>query len=367
MKHTYFVDLHIHIGRTDTGKPVKITGSRTLTLSNILEEASTRKGMDIIGIIDCHVPEVLAELNQLIREEKAVPLPGGGIRYNQTTLILGTEMETYDANCQGPVHVLCYFPTIDFMSTFSQWMSQHQKNITLSSQRSYVSARELQHKVKELEGLFIPAHIFTPFKSLYGKGVKQSLSEIFDPQLIDGVELGLSSDTAMADQITELHSYTFLTNSDAHSLAKIGREYQMMALDEPDFMHLKQAIKGSENQKLVANYGLNPKLGKYHQEVSERLRYLEKNQMDKGIRSRPPYVHQVPLEYIPHLGPKGLQKLIEAFGSEMRVIHSSTRNELERWVRPEIASIILEARQGKVDIQIGGAGKYGKVTYTRPS
>jgi uncharacterized protein (TIGR00375 family) len=383
MSHTYFVDLHIHIGRTETGKPVKITGSRTLTLSNILEEASRRKGMDLVGIIDCHVPEVLAELNQLIREEKAFPLPGGGITYNQTTLILGTEMEINDTNCRGPVHVLCFFPTIEVMSTFSQWMSQHQKNITLSSQRSYVSARELQQKVKELEGLFIPAHIFTPFKSLYGKGVKQSLTEIFDPQLIDAVELGLSSDTSMADQITELHSYTFLTNSDAHSVAKIGREYQMMALDEPDFTHLKQAIRGSEKQKIVANYGLNPKLGKYHQEVSERLRYLEKHQMVEGAkilteentyystfpikdkRSRPPYVHQIPLEYIPHLGAKGLQKLIEAFGSEMSVIHSSTRMELEKWVRPEVASIILEARQGKVDIQIGGAGKYGKLTYKR--
>src|SRR5690625_6682345 len=109
------------------------------------------------------------------------------------------------------------------------------KNITLSSQRYYGSAKELQYKVKELEGLFIPAHVFTPFKSLYGKGVTESLTEVFDADLIDGIELGLSSDTKMADQIEELHRYTFLTNSDSHSLAKIGREYQQIKMMEPSF------------------------------------------------------------------------------------------------------------------------------------
>lgn len=369
MTQPYFVDLHIHIGRTETGRPVKITGSKNLTLAHILEEASQRKGLDMIGIIDCHVPEVLAELNQLIRQGKAAPCQGGGVRYKQTTLILGTEMEIYDAHCQGPIHVLCFLPTIEAMSTFSQWMSKHQKNITLSSQRSYVSVKELQVKVKELEGLFIPAHIFTPFKSVYGKGVKQSLIEILDPTLIDAVELGLSSDSEMADQINELHQYTYMTNSDAHSLAKIGREYQMMSLAKPDFDHLKQALLGQNKQAIIANYGLDPKLGKYHQEVRLRLEHLQSIQQEpRGeiqLRDRPPYIHQVPLEYIPNLGPKNLQKLVKAFGSEMKVIHSTSREELEQWIRPELARIIIEARQGNIEIQTGGAGVYGKVSYTR--
>lgn len=369
MTHPYFVDMHIHIGRTETGRPVKITGSKSLTLTHILEEASQRKGLDIIGIIDCHVPEVLAELNQLIRQGKASPCQGGGVRYEETTLILGTEMEIYDSQCQGPIHVLCYLPTIEAMSSFSQWMSQHQKNITLSSQRSYVSAKELQVKVKEFEGLFIPAHIFTPFKSVYGKGVKQSLTEILDPTLIDAVELGLSSNTQMADQLNELHHYTFITNSDAHSLAKIGREYQMMSLDKPDFEHLKQALHGQNKQAIIANYGLDPKLGKYHQEVRLRLEHLKSIQLEPReevqLRERPPYIHQIPLEYIPHLGPKSLQKLVKAFGSEMKVIHSTSREELEEWVRPEQAGIIIEARQGNIEIQTGGKGIYGKVSYTK--
>src|SRR5699024_11517541 len=113
---------------------------------------------------------------------------------------------------------------------FTGWLKDKMKNISLSSQRYYGTAVALQKKVKELDGLFIPAHIFTPFKSSYGKGVKQSLSEEFDMNLIDAVEFGLSTDLDMSDQITELHSYAYVTNSHSHSLAKIAREYQKYKL-----------------------------------------------------------------------------------------------------------------------------------------
>src|SRR5699024_11314669 len=103
----------------------------------------------------------------------------------------------------------------------------------LSSQRYYGTAKELQHKVRELNGLFIPAHVFTPFKSVYGKGVQKSLTEVLNPELIDGIELGLSSDSEMADQISELHGYSFVTNSDAHSHAKLVREWQKERMMTP--------------------------------------------------------------------------------------------------------------------------------------
>lgn len=64
--NNYFVDLHIHIGRTKNGKPVKITASKSLTLTNILNTAKSPKGLDMVGIIDCHSPEVIAEIEDLI-------------------------------------------------------------------------------------------------------------------------------------------------------------------------------------------------------------------------------------------------------------------------------------------------------------
>lgn len=173
-----YADFHIHIGRTASMKPVKITASDSLTLASILEEAAERKGLDMIGIIDCHVPEIIEEIESEIRKGNGYELDEGGIRFGDLTLIVGSEIEIYDENCSGPIHVLVYLPDLAQMKHFSDWLMGRMKNRTLSSQRIYENAYTLQQKVKELGGLFIPAHIFTPFKSLYGRGVSLSLTEV---------------------------------------------------------------------------------------------------------------------------------------------------------------------------------------------
>jgi uncharacterized protein (TIGR00375 family) len=385
MKH-YYVDLHIHIGRTWTGKPVKITGAKSLTFTNIIEHARNEKGLNMIGIIDSHSPEVILEMESLMENGEIVEHPDGGLIYGDLTVIPGSELEIYDEQCNGPIHLLCYFPSIKIIRIFSSWLSAHLKNITLSSQRIYIPGIELQRKVKELGGIFIPAHVFTPFKSLYGKGVKRSLQEVLDPNLIDGIELGLSSDTQMADQIKELHDYTFVTNSDAHSLAKIAREYQVMEMEEPTFLELQKVLKGMDGRKITANYGLDPKLGKYHRTVcAECLTYvgqeesvcshcgkakiikgvadriLELKTAENGQTGRPPYIHQVPLEFIPGLGPKMLDKLLQHFGTEMAILHEVPENAMKEIIPAHIADLIMKAREGKINLFAGGGGKYGKI------
>ena len=61
-----------------------------------------------------------------------------------------------------------------------------------------------------------------------------------------------------------LEGKTFVTNSDAHSLPKIAREYNKMLVDDISFKEVVKALKNEEGRKVVANYGLDPKLGKYH-------------------------------------------------------------------------------------------------------
>ncbi|MFG6118534.1 MULTISPECIES: endonuclease Q family protein [Thalassobacillus] len=382
----YNVDLHIHVGRDWNGRPVKISGGKSLTLTNILREASRRKGMDIIGVIDSHAPSVQAELEDFLSSGRAQEMAGGGIRYENTTLILGSEIEVYDDSCQGPIHVLCYFPYFSLMRKFTIWLSERMKNINLSSQRYYGTAHELQDYVKSLGGWFIPAHVFTPFKSLYGKGVHKSLAEVLNPEKIDAIELGLSSDTDMADSIEELSRYPFVSNSDAHSLGKIGREYQRVELLEPTFQELELALKGRKDRKVLANYGMNPLLGKYHQTVcndcgatlaeyevpcpvchskkvikgvAERIEELASP--NATIMNRPPYIYQVPLEYLPSLGPKTYEKLLDVFGTEMAVIHHAKSTELREVVPDKLATGIIALRNGELAIDAGGGGKYGKV------
>lgn len=386
MNH-YYTDLHIHIGRTKSGRAVKITGSKTLTFSNIIAHARDEKGLNMIGIIDCHSPEVIMEMEELMERGELVELEGGGFSYAGLTIIPGSELEIYDKSCHGPIHILCYFSNIDTLKSFSNWLSCYLKNIHLSSQRIYASGKELQQKVKELNGLFIPAHVFTPFKSLYGKGVNISLTEVFDPQYIDGIELGLSSDTYMADGISELHSYAFLSNSDAHSLGKIAREYQTIRMKEPTFNELKSALSHENGREIIANFGLDPLLGKYHQTACEKCqhpfnlkeeqckncghqkyvkgvadRISELSTISEQMPERPPYIHQIPLEFIPGLGPKLRGKLLDHFSTEMAILHEVSFEQLKEVVPIKMAELIVAARTGKLGLSAGGAGKYGKVT-----
>lgn len=386
MLNHYFADMHIHLGRDQYDQPVKISASPSLTLTKVLKESSRRKGLQLIGVIDCHVPSVQEEIQSLIHQNLAAELADGGVRFEDTTVLLGSEIEVYDDHCQGPVHVLTFFPSLKKIAGLTEWLKDKMTNISLSSQRYYGGAIELQKKVKELSGLFIPAHVFTPFKSLYGRGVKKTLTEVFDPDLIDGIELGLSSDTVMADQIAELHPYTYLSNSDAHSLAKIAREYQEIRMKEASFDEFSLALREERGRKVTRNFGMNPKLGKYYSTVcincdqrvdyarslcphcgskkivkgvSDRINELAKDAERKTLR--PKYIYQVPLEYLPSLGPKTLEKLLQAFGSEMNIIHHVPYEQLRGVIPEQLAKLIILMRRGELKIQAGGGGKYGRV------
>lgn len=384
MLNDYFVDLHIHIGRTKEGAPVKISAAPSLTLRNIIEYARTVKGMDIVGIIDCHVPSVLNEVEEAIKDGVAIALEEGGIQFQEVTLFLGTEVEINDENCQGPIHVLAFFPTVERMKEFSDWLRPRMKNITLSSQRMYDTAINVQKKVRELDGLFIPAHVFTPFKSLYGKGVLSSLTEVLNPNFIDAIELGLSSDTDMAESVGELAHYPFLSNSDAHSLEKIAREYQIIRMKAPSFLEFRLALQEKDGRKIVSNFGLHPRLGKYYETIcsacseptneaicpkcgsSKRIKGVAKRIRELATsgekRMRPPYYHQVPLEFIPKVGKKTLQKLRSHFGTDMNIIHHVTEEQLAEVVPHRVAKMIKKARTGDVTIEAGGGGTYGKLS-----
>lgn len=389
MLHHFYADLHIHIGRTEAGDPVKITGSRNLTFYNIAHEASERKGIELIGIIDCHSPAVQQEIERYIESGEMEEVEGGGIRYGKTTIILGSEIEVRDEG-MGPAHLLAYFPDLQTIKSFSQWMSIHMTNIGLSSQRIYVPARELQHEVISRGGILVPAHVFTPHRSVYGS-CSNRMFHLLDLDNVAAVELGLSADTMMASYISELDHYSFLTNSDAHSLPKIGREYNELMLAQANFSELVKALQRQDGRHVVANYGLNPQLGKYHrtfclqcesiineQEVTTlRCLYCGSTKITRGVIDRiieiadrdepvvpahhPPYHYQIPLEFIPGLGPKKLDQLIKYFGTEMAVIHRSTYDELEKVAGRDIAAYIIEARTGSLMLDVGGGGQYGKV------
>jgi uncharacterized protein (TIGR00375 family) len=357
-----------------------------MTFHHVVKEASTQKGISMIGIIDAHSPPIQAEIEEGISNGSYQEHPNGGIRYQDTICILGVEVECKEAHT-APFHMLAYFPTLEKIKQFTAWLQLHMKNVQLSTQRLYQPVSVFIKKVKSLQGLVVPAHIFTPFKSMYGSATT-SIAKLFEPALLDAVELGLSADTQMADQISELASIPFLTNSDAHSLPKIGREYNEFWVEELSFQDFKYVLQKVKGRKIVANYGLNPLLGKYYQTyclvcakqkpssrtlcpscgstkevtgVKDRIS-LVADQSSSSPEDRPPYFHQIPLEFIPKVGRKTIAKLIEHFDTEMNIIHQASIDEIADIANPTLANYILQARQNKLPLQKGGGGKYGKIT-----
>lgn len=391
-----FADLHVHIGRSENGKPIKITAARSLNFANIAKECADRKGINIVGIIDSASPYVIEDIENFLKTGEAYEIKDGGIIYkNKVCIILGSEIETSEINENGKTgsaHNLCYFPTLKDIKGFSKEMSTHIKNITLSSQRADISGYELIDIVEKYNGVLIPAHAFTPHKSYYGnctKTMKRIFKEKFDR--IPAIELGLSSDTFLADEISELEDKTFLTNSDAHSLPKIAREYNKILVEDISFKELMKAIRREDGRKIVANYGLDPKLGKYHRTycekcdkriegiapvllcpdcdssnitmgVFDRIEVIKDKPSTNSPAHRPPYIYQIPLQFIPGVGPKVIDKLLGNFETEMNVLHKMSKDDIEGVVGAKIANNIYNACNGNVDIQAGGGGVYGKIS-----
>jgi len=385
---SWFADLHIHIGRTERGEPVKISGSRDLTLRRIAEEAACRKGIQMIGIIDCHAPGVLEELAGYLDAGEMEEASGGGIRFRETTIILGSEIEVRDPGYKA-FHVLCFMPDFRVMLDFSRWLSRHMANVHLSSQRVRVPARVLQQEVVGRGGLFIPAHVFTPHKGIYG--TCRRMAELLDPADIHAVELGLSADTEMASSLTELDRYPFLSNSDAHSLGRIGREYNVMRMKEPCFAEFRLALEDTGGRTIEANYGLHPRLGKYHRtyclscetildeagiaadmcprcgsgKIVRGVLDLIESISDRGSAladaARPPYRYQVPLDFLPGVGRRMLERLQDHFGTEMNILHRVPVTALEQVCGDRIAGLIGAMREGRLGLVSGGGGTYGRV------
>ena len=391
-----FADLHVHIGRSKNGKPIKITAARSLNFENIAKECAERKGINIVGIIDCASPYVIEDIEDFLKTGEAYELEDGGIIYkDKVCIILGSEVETSEKGRNGKsgaAHNLCYFPHLSDIKGFSNELSKHLKNITLSTQRTDLSGYDLIDIVEKYNGILIPAHVFTPHKSYYGNctdRLEYVFKEKFDK--IFAVELGLSSDTFLADEISELETRTFVTNSDAHSLPKIAREYNKMQVEDISYKEVVKALKNEDGRKILANYGLDPKLGKYHRTycddcqksietkipvetcpycggknvtfgVFDRIELIKDKKETKSPANRPPYIYQIPLGFIPGVGGKTIKKLLDTFDTEMNILHKLSKDDIEAVVGEKVATNIENAKNGNCEVHSGGGGNYGKVS-----
>ena len=221
------------------------------------------------------------------------------------------------------------------------------------------------------------------------------------------MNFGLSADTDYADRIRELANKKFLTNSDAHSLPKIAREYNTFEMENISFESFKKVLgyedeiqngdnkeakSNSKNRNKTLNYiicnnGMYSRLGKYNKTycdmcecVSEiedgKCKKCGSKKIVKGVEdrvieiadgksispdNRPEYIYKIPLEYIPKLGKKTKEKMLELYGTEMNILNKVSIENIEENFGKQIAKNIEIARNGNITIQNGGGGIYGKL------
>ena len=308
--------------------------------------------------------------------------------------VLTTEVEG-----KNRIHHLIIIPNIDIARELSDVIPSKNKGID-GRPKTNLSGVELLELVREYDCLIGPAHAFTPWTGMY-----KSNDSIYDcyEKKVDFVELGLSADTFMADRISELKDFPFLTNSDAHSPwpHRLGREFNQIDIKDISYSSIKNAFK---HNKIKANYGLVPNLGKYHMTACTKCYKLinpavaRENKMKcscggtikKGVDYRiseiadydhpklpdfrPKYVHLMPLaEIMATVYDKGVttktvqgkwQKLIDKFNTEINVLVDVSIKDIEK-IDSAIAPAIKSFRNDELDIIPGGGGKYGQISFNK--
>ena len=383
----HFADLHIHIGRAG-GNPVKITAARSLILRSIIFEDAPRKGLDIVGVVDAGSPLVAKEIGDMLQAGDLRELDQGGfLASNGILLIIGSEVETREG-----VHVIAYLPGLQSLNKWQRFLAPRVRNMNLSTQKVDIAMADIISQCIRLDSIFCLAHAFTPHKGAYGIWTDRLFKEL-GPAIEDikVIELGLSSDSSLADTVAETRRFSYLSNSDAHSAPNIAREYNRLDMAERNFTELKLALLNTQGRGITANYGLHPRMGKYHRSfclscnrianepapvircpacgserlvigVYDRIVMIQDTPCSRHPLDRPPYFYRIPLQGLPGIGPVAYRRLLEAFANEIDVMEMVPIEDIRRTIGDRPAAAVQAMRSGSLVIQDGGGGHYGRVS-----
>jgi len=220
-------DLHFHSKYSRAVSP-------QMELTN-LAEWGRKKGIDLLTTADFTHPLWFQELKTQLKEVR----PGVYQLKDQAHspfFILTTELSLIFG--QNRIHLLVLAPSLEVAEKINQKLTSRGFNL-LSDGRPILglAASELVPLLKEIDPkiIFIPAHVWTPWFSLYGsRSGFNSIKECFGAYAdeIKAIETGLSSDPLMNWQIKELDSRVIVSFSDAHGPLNLGREVTIFELPE---------------------------------------------------------------------------------------------------------------------------------------
>ena len=268
MKRNLLADLHIH-------SHFSMATSKDLT-PEFLDFWARRKGLNIIGSGDISHPGWLAELqNKLLETESGLYQLKPALRMpvedaftnSEIRFILTGEISSIYKHLgkTRKIHNIFILPDFRTATRFQANLEKRKVNIRSDGRPICgLSAHDLLELALETDEriLCIPAHIWTPWFSLFGaKSGYDDISDCFG-ELTDQIttlETGLSADVPMIRHISALDKYTLISSSDAHSPGKLGRNATKLKADL-NWESIISALRTGETETI----DMHPQAGKYH-------------------------------------------------------------------------------------------------------
>ena len=258
------------------------------------------------------------------------------------------------------------------------------------------------------EGFLVPAHVWTPWFSLFGSKsgfdrIEECFADLSDH--VFALETGLSSDPEMNRFVSSLDRFTLISNSDCHSPAKLGREANVFTTGF-DYFSLRHALQSpidaNGEQAFAATIEFYPEEGKYHCDghrkcdvclepaetrtlnglcpqcgkpltigVLHRVMELADRHQPLYPPGSPDVYSLIPLqELIAELlgcGPatkramQGYVRLINTFGSELQLLLDVPIDEIKEKGYPLVAEAVERVRANRVIRQPGYDGEFGVI------
>ncbi len=387
-------DLHIH-------SCYSRATSKEMIIPKIAEYAKL-KGIGMVGTGDFSHPEWLKELRRNLRFHDGI------FEYDGVKFILNVEVNNIYTK-KGRLrrlHNLIFAPDFETVEKINNYLGKYGK---LESDGRPVLSVDTYDMFKILLDIspdifLIPSHIWTPWFSLFGSNSGfDSIEECFED--LQGkffaVETGLSSDPAMNWRLSNLDKYTLVSNSDAHSPNRLGREANVFK-DDLDYYRLRDVLKNKDRDQFLYTIEFYPQEGKYHFDghrkcgvrlapkdarfnnnlcpvcsrnltigVLHRIESL--SDRDEGFipQDAIPYKNLIPLEEIiaeamgcgrDTVGVRNeYRRLCNIFGSEFEILLNVPVDELKNNTQEKIAIAIERVRRGDVIINPGFDGEFGEI------
>ena len=386
-----------------------------------LELWASKKGIRLVGTGDFTHPAWRQEMWECLEEaeeglyclkeeyikEEAQSLPGEAGKNSPVHFVISGELSSiYKKNGKTrKVHNVILLPGLAEAERLSGELEKIGNIHSDGRPILGLDSRDLLEMMLEIcpEGMLIPAHIWTPHFSVLGaKSGFDSVEECFADltPYVHALETGLSSDPAMNWRISALDRYQLISNSDAHSPSKLGREANLLDIDL-SYSGLYGAVQ--EGQGLLGTVEFFPEEGKYHYDghrkcgvrvdpveaekydnvcpvcgkpftmgVSHRVEQLADREAGFMPENRQPFESLVPLaEMISacvgvSAASKKVQSLYEQMlqklGSEFEILREVPLEDIRNSFGLRIAEGIERLRKGEIKRTPGFDGEYGKIS-----